>query len=336
MQSLIEDTFDRLLARFCPPRQVRAAELDPSDVGLASLWNEIEAAGLPNALLDERKGGIGLSLTEVIPLFRKMGEYALPIPLDETMIARALLQSAGETPPLAPMILATAISKRGEKSIETSDLPHARTAAFALVESGEALHMVALNPSTLSPRFDRYSLSARISADPQKVLSSTSLASVPLQETTALLHAAKLSGAMQKILTMTVDYAKTRSQFGRPIGKFQAIQQQMSIMAEHVAAATMAVDLAGATGKLLPDPLAASVAKECASSAAKVVGSIAHAVHGAIGISSEHDLQLYTRRLCEWRIAEGAESYWAQRVGQSLLESAETRAADFVRIRLSV
>lgn len=336
MQSLIEDMFDRLLARLCSPKQVRAAELDPGDAGLANLWQEIEATGLPNALLGESNGGIGLSLTEVLPLFRKMGEYALPLPLDETTIARALLQGAGENPPLAPIILATAISQRGEESIETGDLPYARTAGFALVESGDFLHLVALFPSTLSPRRDPHSLSACISADSRNIRCSIPAAPVPLRETAALLHAAKLSGAMRQILAMTVDYAKTRMQFGRPIGNFQAVQQQISVMAQHVAAAAMAVDLAGTTGKLLPDPLAASVAKECASSAAKVVGAIAHAVHGAIGVSSEHDLQLYTRRLCDWRLAEGSESFWAQRVGQGLLESAETRSSDFVRNRLAM
>ena len=62
-----------------------------------------------------------------------------------------------------------------------------------------------------------------------------------------------------------------------------------------------------------------------------LAASIAHAVHGAIGISEEHDLQLYSRRLHEWRLADGSEGYWARALGQVRLEQPDLPSVDFIR-----
>ena len=336
METLVEDMFARLLKRSCSVAFVRAAERDPGEKQLALVWAEIEESGLANALVDEQHEGFGLSLAQILPLIFLMGEHALPLPLTETMVARALLRRAGVEPPLAPIILATAISREGQGTIQTAELPLARTAGYMLVARGETFDLVELTPSVLSSSCSQFSLSAQVIARPEHIRNSIPAGAMALRETVAFLHAAKMAGAMQFVLQMTIDYAQTRTQFGRPIGKFQAIQQQISVMAEYVVATRMAVELAGATGALLPDPLAAGVAKECASSAALIVAQTAHSVHGAIGISREHDLQLYTRRLAEWRAAEGAESYWAMQVGREFFGSNAERTADFVRARLSV
>lgn len=336
MDTLVEDMFARLLAQSCSAALVRAAEHDPDDRRLSRVWDEIEESGLPNALVAEKDGGFGLSLGQILPLAVLMGAYALPLPLAETMVARGLLRGAGVEPPLAPIVLALALSPENQTIIQTAELPLARTARYMLAARGETLDFVELSPSVLSPARSEFSLSARVVAGVEQILGSIPADAIALRETIALLHAAKLAGSMQRVLQMTIDYAETRSQFGRPIGKFQAIQQQVSVMAEHVAAARMAVQLAAGMGGLFPDLLAAGVAKECASSAALVVARTAHSVHGAIGISREHDLQLYTRRMAEWRAAEGAESYWATQVGREFFASNAARTADFVRTRLSV
>jgi alkylation response protein AidB-like acyl-CoA dehydrogenase len=113
---------------------------------------------------------------------------------------------------------------------------------------------------------------------------------------------------------MTVDYAGQRSQFGKPIGRQQAVQQQLAVMAEQAVMARMAARI-GCAGGFPPDPAAAATAKLVSSMAANEVGSIAHAVFGAIGLSAELDLHLYTRRLIEWRLADGSEGYWARMLG---------------------
>jgi alkylation response protein AidB-like acyl-CoA dehydrogenase len=140
-----------------------------------------------------------------------------------------------------------------------------------------------------------------------------------------------MAGAMDRILDMTVRYASERAQFGRPIGKFQAIQQQLSVLAELTSASRMAAEL-GCTGPepLLPLPLSAAVAKARASEAAETVVKIAHAVHAAMGITAEYDLQIYTRRLIEWRTDYGSAGYWNRRVGDSVLASDASSTLDFM------
>ena len=108
---------------------------------------------------------------------------------------------------------------------------------------------------------------------------------------------AELSGATQQVLDMTVEYAKGRLQFGRPIGSFQAIQHHC---------ANMAIDVEGSkyityqAAWALADGHNASrevsLAKAWVSDASKRVCATGHQCHGAIGFTTEHDMQLFSRR----------------------------------------
>lgn len=134
---------------------------------------------------------------------------------------------------------------------------------------------------------------------------------------------ALMSGAMAEIQAMTIEYATTRRQFGREIGRFQAVQQQLAIMAEEVGAARMAAQLAFSG---LPEDVSetrAGIAKYRCSQAARQVTSIAHAVHGAMGISGECQLHYFTRKLRMWCFLHGGESWWAERLGEAVFASKE-------------
>jgi acyl-CoA dehydrogenase len=120
---------------------------------------------------------------------------------------------------------------------------------------------------------------------------------------------------------MTAAYAGERSQFGKPIARQQAVQQQLALMAENVVAIRMAVELAA--GCDWPTPERAALAKTVAATYAPAIAGTAHAVHGAIGVSAEYDLQLYTRRLHAWRLEGGSETAWAATLGRSLLASGD-------------
>jgi len=102
-------------------------------------------------------------------------------------------------------------------------------------------------------------------------------------------------------------------------------------MAEHVTAARMAAQIACAAGGWQPDPLRAAIGKLNASEAVTPVAAIAHAVHGAIGITEEYDLQIYTRRLHAWRLADGSQAYWARVVGEAVCGQPETGVVDMAR-----
>jgi alkylation response protein AidB-like acyl-CoA dehydrogenase len=92
----------------------------------------------------------------------------------------------------------------------------------------------------------------------------------------------------------------------------------------------MAATSAFATAGALPEAARTAVAKARTSEAAAQVAATAHALHGAIGITAEHDLQLLTRRLHDWRMADGSEALWHRRLGEELLASGQT-VADAVR-----
>ncbi|MES1265711.1 MAG: acyl-CoA dehydrogenase family protein, partial [Variovorax sp.] len=146
----------------------------------------------------------------------------------------------------------------------------------------------------------------------------------------AALHAAAIAGAMERMFTMTLGYCNDRVQFGKAIGKFQAIQHQLSVMAEHVACAGVAAELAFKAGEKVPALLAAATAKARTSASVPLVASTAHALHGAIGVTEEFDLQLYSRRLHEWRMADGSEAYWNRIVGEAVLGHAAPSVLQFV------
>ncbi|HQD14049.1 MAG TPA: acyl-CoA dehydrogenase family protein [Ottowia sp.] len=154
------------------------------------------------------------------------------------------------------------------------------------------------------------------------------------RELGAVVWAAQIVGALERVLELSVAFANQREQFGRPIGKFQAVQHQLAVMAEHVAAARIAAQIGCQGAGPLPDALQAAVAKARTSEAAALVAPMAHAVHGAIGVTAEFDLQLYTRRLHQWRGEYGSELAWQRALGRAVLDARQPLTLDFLRERL--
>jgi acyl-CoA dehydrogenase len=139
----------------------------------------------------------------------------------------------------------------------------------------------------------------------------------------AMLRAAQMAGALEYLLAQSVAYANERPQFGRPIGKFQAIQQQLAGLACETAAARTAAEnafrVAGLGGNADPG-FEIAAAKVRAGEAATAGPSIAHQVHGAIGFTYEHNLHFATRRLWSWRAEYGTAQRWARVLGRQALE----------------
>jgi len=134
----------------------------------------------------------------------------------------------------------------------------------------------------------------------------------------AAMRSLQIAGALAHITAISVQYAQDRVQFGRPIGKFQAVQQNLAVLAGQTAAAVAAANLGI---EALSDPDLAhqefliAIAKTRVGEAATLACEIAHQVHGAIGFTKEYALQLSTRRLWSWREEFGGDPEWAARVG---------------------
>jgi len=123
----------------------------------------------------------------------------------------------------------------------------------------------------------------------------------------------ELVGNMQRVLEMTVDYAKERKQFDRPIGSFQAIQHYCADMATDVDGARFSIyQAAWMLSKGLPCTKEVAIAKAWAAEASQRVMALAHQIHGAIGVTMEHDLHLFTRRAKAAEVAFGDANFYRE------------------------
>jgi alkylation response protein AidB-like acyl-CoA dehydrogenase len=148
----------------------------------------------------------------------------------------------------------------------------------------------------------------------------------------AALAAATMAGACQRLLAMTIAHTTTRHQFGRPLSAFQAVQQQVAVMAEEVAAATLAAHIGLAGPGFAPERSA--VAKLRANEAAELVTAIATQLHGAIGVTADHDLSLYTAALIRWQRSHGTAAHWAERLARHRLAAAPPDSAAYIHALL--
>ncbi|RIK46198.1 MAG: acyl-CoA dehydrogenase [Chloroflexi bacterium] len=137
----------------------------------------------------------------------------------------------------------------------------------------------------------------------------------------ALVRAVQIAGGLEQILDLGVEYAQQRTQFGRPLGNFQVIQHQLVQLAGETSTARAAADLALRIVGGANEQFAIAAAKARASAAVAPAAAIAHQVHGAIGFTQEHRLQLSTRRLWAWRDEFGSEAYWNTQLGRMALDA---------------
>jgi len=135
----------------------------------------------------------------------------------------------------------------------------------------------------------------------------------------AIAKCCEVVGCVQQALDMTVDYAKERKQFDRPIGSFQIIQHYCADMATDVDGARLSTyQAAWMISEGLPCTLEVAVAKAWAGEASQRIMALAHQIHGAIGYSIDHDLQFYTRRAKAAEATFGDASFYREIVAQEM------------------
>lgn len=302
-----------------------------SDTGFdARLWRTLEETGLARLTLSVDAGGSAGSFADAAIVLSAAGAHAARVPLVENDLqAGWLLASAGIPIPDGPLTVATGdldIARTHQRASGTlRRVPWARSASVVMLAGDSVL---LFDPAGLSvadgtnvaeePR-DTVTVDGAVTA-----ASVGDHAGTELRLRGALGRACLLAGAARGALAASVRYAGERVQFGRPIGKFQAVQQQLALAAAEVAAAGAASDAAARTADadgVLGARFAIAAAKARASQAAGEVARIAHQVHGAIGFTREHDLRLVTTRLWAWRDEDGSEAEWNEVVGTMALEA---------------
>lgn len=323
---MFAEAIEDILKNQCTLAAVRAIEAGGSP---AALWEAVSDAGFLELLAAEADGGADLPLSELFPILNCLGRYTVPLPLAQTIVARALLEGQLLVP-TGMITLAPAFRRETNGAIRCPLTPCGMLADFVLASDGDALVLLPCAAAQRQGTGVTHDLTATLIWPDDSHAMRAPHGGHSLPAFAAALHAALLSGAMNRVFDMTLQYCNDRVQFGKSLGKFQAVQHQLSVMAEHTAAASIAAEAAFQGDGKVPSLLASAIAKSRTSEAAVLVASTAHALHGAIGVTEEYDLQLLTRRLHGWRMAHGSEAYWNTLVGQHVLAS-ELSLSDFVR-----
>ncbi len=367
-QRALQDAVRSYLRDRFGPAQVRALYDAPGSDGVpAQLWQAVGEQGWLAVMVPEEYDGIGLGLLDAAVIARAFGAGTVPGPWLSTVLLGEALRLAGSpeqqratlpglaagavkgavallapgsspTPAGAP-VPAPAATLSGETLSGRLDLvEHAAVADLVLVASTDGgLHLV-------DPRAAGVTITAHDTLDRTSRLSTITLDGAPserlagsspevlqqLLDRAAVLVAGDLVGLSRRALTDTVEYDKTRVQFGKPVGSFQAVKHELAdlhlgvTMAEY--AATYAAHAADAG--LVDAQLAASIAKAKASDVAgDAVGAMIQ-FHGGIGYTWEHDAHIYFKRAKRLQYAYGDAVQHRERIARLALDPLAVQVAE--------
>ncbi|MGI8526228.1 MAG: acyl-CoA dehydrogenase family protein [Pseudolabrys sp.] len=332
--NIVAETASRIFATLAEPQTINQADDRKWE---APLWRALSDAGLPLAWVPERLGGAGATTADGFAILGIAGRFGVPIPLAETLLVGWLLARAGIAAPAGAMTVAPArpgervtLDSEGNLNGRLTGIPFARDSDHvAVYATGSTGGVIALVETAAVRLGEGDNLAGEplngVTLERVKPLASAS-APAGLDQTALMLmgstvRSVETAGALEAILAMSVRYANERIAFERPIGKFQAVQQNLARLAGETAAALAASGSAAdaiAQEHTSDDAIfleAASAKIRCAEAAAEGA-AIAHQVHGAIGFTDEHILHRFTLRMLAWRDDFGNESYWAVELGK--------------------
>ena len=360
-QQTLKNTVRKFLAAECPLAEVRRL-MATNTAFDAALWRKIAEQGWTGIIFAEEHGGFGMGMVEMAATLEEMGRALLPGPYFSTVVlagslinaaanegqkqkylgaisrgeakaTAALLEDSASWSPDAPQLKAVGPSLTGRKLF----VPDAAVADFIVVSArldGDlALFLVPANAPGLhisaTPAMDntRPLFAVTFDSTPAELLAQGARAHQAFERAIDIATAglvAEMTGGMQRLLDVTVEYAKTRKQFGRPIGEFQAVQHQCADMLVFTESSRSAAYYAAyAIQEGIPEAhLAASVAKAYASDAYREVGNRAIQVHGGMGFTWENDAHLFYRRAKASELAFGDAAFHRERIAKLVVDTA--------------
>ncbi|MFC9845818.1 acyl-CoA dehydrogenase family protein [Streptomyces sp. NPDC060223] len=261
-----------LAARF--GREGLRAAVDNGPALDRALWRELGEAGFFALRLPEAHGGVGLGLPEAVLAFEEAGRALLPGPLVATHLAAGTVDgaAAGET-------VVAAVDGRLVEWLTEADVVRGDAAGAEPLRSVDPL-----TPLHRVPASEEADPAPYEGAGPSDVLLTSLL--------TSLLTAAEQLGTAARVCELAVQHARTREQFGQPIGAFQAVKHLCAWMLVRVEVARVAVYAAAVTA----DPLDVAAARLLADEAAVRGARDCLQVHGGMGFTWEADIHLYLKR----------------------------------------
>ena len=258
------------------------------------LWKAMIDQGWTGIAVAEDAGGVGLGWVEVAVLLEEVGAHVAPAPILQQIVALDALAGTEWADALLAGESIACVAASGAPEV----VPYAPSASVAVCVRGEEL--VAFAPiSTREPAMD---VTREVGwLDPAsgdaKVLGPAE-AVRRFVDRGAMAYAAELLGGAQRLLDLSVAYAKDRVQFDKPIGSFQAVKHRLADMLVDVEGMRSAVYYAAwcIAAEHPEASVAASTAKTWCSDASKRVAGSALQVHGGIGFTWEHDVHLFLKR----------------------------------------
>lgn len=300
------------------------------DVFDAELWDNLEGTGLAR-LTSTPDMGAGPS--ELAIALYGLARHAGAVPLAETdALAGWLGQLAGVELPGGPLTVAVADAETdGTRVTGTArDVPWARACTTVLAVRGRGgLRVGVLDPASTIAHENhnlagepRDSIEFDVPAAQLRAVATT--VEDELIRRGAWSRCVQIVGALDAAATLTVEYTRQRVQFGRALTAFQSVQQSLAGMAGEIERARAAVELAVAAAAEhgFDSPYtdyAVTVAKVAVGRAIGPVTTTAHQLHGAIGVTSEHPLWLFTLRAQSWSSDYGTTNNFARRLGRLAL-----------------
>lgn len=337
------DALRQILEKECTTSNLRAAFADP--MAPTSRWSALAELGIVGLTVPEEMGGMGLHLLDLVLLLEEAGRVALPEPLLETTALAVPLLASTNRPRSALWLdriasgdVTVAVAPVGAAgsvgSVRQAAIPGAVGADLFILdtvtESGRPeVHAVPATNATVTPVASldptRRLGTVRWEATPATLVASgeeAHLAMTDLADCAAVATAAELIGLADRMIAMTAEYAGVRSQFGKPIGSFQAVKHLLA-GAQVKLEFARPVTYAAAWSLGAEDPVRsrrASLAKAYASDAASEAARVSLQVHGAIGYTWECDLHFFLKRT--WALVEawGSAADHRARILASLLE----------------
>ena len=334
------DAVRGLLDDTCPPDAVRAAWAGTAgehigagggDGRVRTAWSALAEMGVLGLLVPEEHGGLGLTDEDIVPLLVECGRAALPDPVSSSAYVAAGLLRDHAPAPVAESWLPRIAS--GDATVlvgfaGSPNLPAGATADAFLMCDGGDVHLLAPSGVRLTPveSVDGARALCRVDweASPGSLIASGEVGFLAVNQAfdrAALGAAAQLVGLGERMVDLTVGYVTERTQFGVPVGSFQAVKHHLADAAlavsfVHPLVLQAAYSLAHGTDDAA---VHVSMAKARASTAASLAASTALQCHGAIGYTVEYDLHLFMKRT--WALASryGDADFHRDRVRAALL-----------------
>ncbi len=332
-ESLLLESVERI---FADASNARSRDLADSDAWPLDLWRTIEDAGLTGVSVPEANGGSGGTVEDAAAVLIAAGRHAAAVPLAECLLAGWMLARGGLSLSTGPTTIVPGLPRddirlENDRVIGTAHrVPWGRLAEriLVLVEDDQRRWIVSVAGSSCEiepsdnlagePRDTVYFNSASVL---DLVEAPRDVTPLSLRVRGALTRAALMSGALERLLQLSSRHAGSRLQFGRRIDAFQAVQAHLVTIAQQSALSSISVVLAARCLSETDAEFEVAASKITTNLAATVATASAHQIHGAIGMTKEYDLNLFTKRLWSWRSEFGDSPYWRQLIGSALRAS---------------